>query len=51
MLARAADLFGTHPVTFWTVTHFDFLGAMEQKGYEVFRDETLRQAVAAYNST
>jgi hypothetical protein len=49
-LRRAPDLFGTHPVTFWTVTHFDFLGAMEQKGYEVFRDESLREAVAAYNS-
>ena len=49
-LRQAPHLFGEHPVTFWTVTHFDFLGAMEQKGYEVFRDENLREAVAAYNA-
>ncbi|HUS07469.1 MAG TPA: hypothetical protein VMZ52_14270 [Bryobacteraceae bacterium] len=49
-LRRSPELFETHPVSFWTVTHFDFLGALEQPGSEIFRDEALRAAVAEYNA-
>jgi hypothetical protein len=49
-LRKAPHLFGSHPVTFWTMTHYDFLGALGYVGYEVFRDEVLRDAVAKYNA-
>lgn len=41
-LAAAPDVFGTHPASFWTVGHFDFLQG-------AFRDEELRAAVQRYN--
>jgi hypothetical protein len=49
-LRAAPHLFGSHPVTFWTATHFDFLGAHGYPGYEAFRDDVLRNAVKAYNT-
>jgi hypothetical protein len=49
-LRKAPHLFGAHPVTFWTMTHYDFLGALAYPGYETFRDEVLRDAVARYNT-
>jgi hypothetical protein len=48
-LRKAPHLFGGHPVTFWTVTHYDFLGALAYPQYEPFRDEVLRDAVTKYN--
>ena len=49
-LRRRPDVFGQQPATFWTVTHFDILGALEWPGYEAFRDDTVRQLVQDYNS-
>ena len=49
-LRKAPHLFGEHPVTYWTVTHYDFTGALEQPGSDLFRDEILRQAVSRYNT-
>lgn len=49
-LRKAPHLFGANPVTFWTVTHYDFVGALEHPGNEAFRDEVLRDAVRRYNS-
>ena len=48
-LKRSANLIGEEPSTFWTVTHYDFLGALEQCNMEPFRDDTLRQAIKLYN--
>jgi len=49
-LRTAPHLFGSHPVTFWTATHYDFLGMLDYPGCAVFRDDQLRKAVAAYNA-
>jgi hypothetical protein len=43
-------MYTIHPATFWTVGHFDFLGALGWPGMERFRDDTLRQAVYDYNT-
>ena len=48
-LRTAPHLFGSHPVTFWTMTHYDFLGTLAYPGQEAFRDEVLRDAVMKYN--
>ncbi|MGH9633096.1 MAG: hypothetical protein ACRD7E_32735 [Bryobacteraceae bacterium] len=52
-LRRRPDLFGEQPSTFWTVGHFDFLGALQQFSANAvqprFRDDRLRQAVLQYN--
>jgi hypothetical protein len=50
-LRKAPHLFGNHPITFWTMTHYDFLGALEYPGYEAFRDEVLRDAVTKYQTS
>ena len=49
-LRQSGDLPGTRPSTFWTVTHFDFLGALGWAGNEPFRDDRLRQAIYDYNT-
>ncbi len=49
-LRRPANLAGTRPSSFWTVTHFDFLGALQWPGNEPFRDDRLRQAIYEYNT-
>ncbi|HET8549299.1 MAG TPA: hypothetical protein VFL57_14900 [Bryobacteraceae bacterium] len=48
-LRKAPHLFASHPVTFWTMTHYDFLGALGYAGCEAFRDDVLRDAVVRYN--
>lgn len=45
-LRAAPHLFGSHPVTFWTVHQYDFLGVHD----DAFRDDVLRAAVAGYNA-
>ncbi len=49
-LRQSADLAAGHPSSFWTVTHFDFLGTMASPGSEPFRDDRLRQAIYDYNT-
>ena len=49
-LRSASHLFGSHPVTFWTAGQYDFLDALSYPGGSAFRDEVLRDAVAAYNA-
>ena len=49
-LRQSGDVVGTRPSAFWTVTHFDFLGAFAWPGNELFRDDKLRQAIYDYNT-
>ena len=49
-LRAAKGVVGRRPAAFWTVTHFDFLGALAWPGNEEFRDDRLRQAVYDYNT-
>ena len=49
-LRQSGDVVGTRASSFWTVTHFDFLGALSWPGNEPFRDDILRQAIYEYNT-
>ncbi len=48
-LRQHPEVFGAHPATFWTVTHFDFLGSLRQSGYATFQDDLLRAKIREYN--
>jgi hypothetical protein len=49
-LRQSRDLVRGRASSFWTVTHFDFLGALNWPGNEPFRDDILRQAIYEYNT-
>jgi hypothetical protein len=49
-LRQSPDVVKDRASAFWTVTHFDFLGAHQWPGNEPFRDDRLRQAVYEYNT-
>ena len=49
-LRQSRDVVKGRASSFWTVTHFDFLGALGWPGNEPFRDDGLRQAIFEYNT-
>jgi len=49
-LRKSGDVVKGRAAAFWTVTHFDFLGALGWPGNEAFRDDRLRQAIYEYNT-
>jgi hypothetical protein len=49
-LRQSRELMKGRAAAFWTVTHFDFLGALGWPGNEPFRDDRLRQAIQEYNT-
>lgn len=46
---RSQTILSSSPASFWTVDQYDFLGSLDYKDADLFRDEILRSAISQYN--